>query len=462
MHKGILGALLTIGMALFLPAPAAWASTTPVNVTSVVVSPATIGNPAQYAIDIDIAADGELTGGVHIISVVFPYDTLVSSGSISGITVEGTAAASAIGNAASYQIDITPTQTLAGGTTAVTLLIPAAAIRNPTTTGLYSLMVLTSIQPAGTSPNYSIGVSSTSVNISSVTPSPNYVNTQAQYTIGFNTSADGALLGGVSQIVITFPSDSVVLNGTISGLTVNGTVAASASGNSSLRRITIIPTQTLAGSTSVTLIIPSAGVRNPTIPSTYTLTISTTVQPAGTSPAYDIYPLPTATFTPTRTVTPTSTATPTRTSTRTATPTRTHSPTFTQTPTFTISPTSTVTPTITLTSTPSPTVIATATTTPTPFELASGVVTAYPVPAIGNDLWFAYATAGPAEVTIEIHAVTGERVHSLSDQASGAGTRRVHWDIEKVAPGVYFYRLVIRYPDQSTASKFDKFVIIKR
>lgn len=444
--------LLFIPLALALFTAPAWASSTPVNITSVSAAPNTIGNQAQYTINIDIAADGALTGGVDIITVIFPSDTLVSDGTISGVTVEGIGAATAIGNSSFYQIDIMPTQDLLGGTTAVTLVIPAAGVRNPTSSATYYLTVTTSMQTtAGTSPGYWIGSSGTNVVINSVSPSPTYIGYQANYTINFNTSSDGALLGGVSQIIVTFPNNTVVTEGSLSGVTVEGLNDAWSTGSTSARRITICPQQNISGSyTNVTLYLPSAAVRNPTTPSSYTLSLSTSVQPTGTSPAYDIDPLPTATFTPTRTAT------------RTPTPTRTFTPTRTHSPTFTISPTSTVTPTITLTSTPSPTVIATATTTPSPFVLSAETVLAYPVPATGDELWFSYSTSGPADATIDIHAVTGERVHSLSDQAPAAGVRRVRWDITGVAPGVYLYRLLLRYPDKSIASKFEKFVVIKR
>jgi hypothetical protein len=449
MRKPVIRALLmAMPLAFALLTSLAWASSTPVNITSVSVSPNTIGNQAQYTIDIDIASDGALIGGSDTITVIFPADTLVADGGISGVTVEGVGAASAIGSSSSYLIVITPTQSLANDTLAVTLTIPSWAVRNPTLPMSTTLSVLTSVQPAGSSPSYTITTSSTSVAITSVTPNPVTVGLQAQYTINFNTSSDGALLGGISQIVINFPVDTVITNGALSGVVVEGWAAASATGSSALRRITIVPQQNISGGyTAVTLSIPSAAVRNPTSAGNYVLNLSTSVQPVGSSPQYAIL-LPTATFTPTFT--------------RTRTPTRTFTPTRTHTPTLTISPTSTVTPTITLTSTPSPTIIATPTTTPTPYTLNPETTLAYPSPATGNDLWFSYATSGPAEVTIEIHSVTGERVHSLSGPAPAAGTWRVRWDIENVAPGVYFYRVLFRYPDQSISSPFDKFVIIKR
>lgn len=293
--------------------------------------------------------------------------------------------------------------------------------------------------------------SSTPVNITSVVPSPRTIGYQAQYTINIDLAADGGLLGGTDIISVIFPSNTVVTDGALANVSVEGTPAWGASGDSTLRRIDITPGQDLpGGTTAVTLVIPSAAVRNPTLAGTYTLNILTTLQPVGTSPGYSINPPPTPTFTFTRT------ATRTRTFTRTATP------TFTHTPTSTISPTPTVTPTITLTATPSPTLIATPTTTPTPYLLSPETTLAYPSPAAGNDLWFSYATSAPADVTVEIHAVTGERIHTIPGTAPAAGTWRIYWNIEDVAPGVYLYRVLYRYAGKSSATSYNKFVIIKR
>ncbi|MEW6516141.1 MAG: hypothetical protein AB1439_04465 [candidate division FCPU426 bacterium] len=264
-------------------------SSTSVTFGSVVPNPSTIGNQAQYTINFNTAADGALVGGASHIIITFPNDTVITNGAIAGVTVEGSAATSAIGNSASRSIDIVPSNNISGSYTNVTVIIPSAGIRNPTTGGSYTLTVSTTPQPVGTSPSYNIGQSGTTVNVTAVTPSPNTIGNQSQYTIDFNTSSDGALLGTISQIVVTFPSDTVVTNGALAGVTVEGLAASSATGNSAGRTVTIVPSQNIPGGTaSVTLLIPSTVLRNPTTINTYTLTVATTVQPAGTSPGYSI------------------------------------------------------------------------------------------------------------------------------------------------------------------------------
>ncbi|MEW6516513.1 MAG: hypothetical protein AB1439_06395 [candidate division FCPU426 bacterium] len=459
-------------------------SATPVSIDYVAPSPAIIGNPAQYDIQFDVASDGGLVGGSSTITITFPSDTFVTNGALTGVTVEGLAATSATGNSAARTVAVVPSQNINGGVLNRNVIIPSTYLRNPTTAGSYVATVSTSVQPAGTSPAYNLILSSTAVTVVSVVPSPNVMGQSATYTIDFNTSADGALVGGTSTITVTFPSDTAVANGAISGVTIEGTAATSATGSTASRSVTIVPTQNISGSTTnITIYIPSTAVTNPTMAGNYTLTVSTSVQPAGTSPLYSILqptptftptrtPTPTitpsSTFTPTRTHSPTFTATPTRTDTPTFTATPTHTPTFTisptstHTPTFTISPTRTTTPTVTLTSTISPTVLATATATTTPVSLTADQVVAYPAPAIGPDLWFAFAPTGPARVKIEIYNLTGELCQTLRDECPAAGVWRTHWDIRDVAPGVYLYRLTLLYPAETRTFAFKKFVIIKQ
>jgi hypothetical protein len=95
-------------------------------------------------------------------------------------------------------------------------------------------------------------------------------------------------------------------------------------------------------------------------------------------------------------------------------------------------------------------------------SIAADQVLAYPAPAIGPDLWFAFAPTGPAQVKIEIFNVAGEICLTLRDECPAAGPWRTHWDIRTVAPGVYFYRLTLTYPTQTHAFTLKKLIIIKR
>jgi hypothetical protein len=105
---------------------------------------------------------------------------------------------------------------------------------------------------------------------------------------------------------------------------------------------------------------------------------------------------------------------------------------------------------------------ATATVTATPISLAADQVLAYPVPAAGPDLWFAYAPSGPAQVKIDVFNVAGEPCQTLRDTCPSGGPWRTHWDIRAVAPGVYFYRLTLVSPAGRKIFPMRKFVILKR
>jgi hypothetical protein len=147
------------------------------------------------------------------------------------------------------------------------------------------------------------------------------------------------------------------------------------------------------------------------------------------------------------------TATPTRTRTPTATPTV--SATYTATPTITL--TATATPTRTLT----PTV--TQTITVTPQLVAPGKAVVFPNPATGDTVNFQYTLERPATVIIDVFNLTGFRVAHLEDpNRPAAGNLVTTWNIRGVAPGVYFYRLVLETADGQRTQFERKKIVIAR
>ncbi|MFP4465455.1 MAG: hypothetical protein ACLFP1_00205 [Candidatus Goldiibacteriota bacterium] len=152
----------------------------------------------------------------------------------------------------------------------------------------------------------------------------------------------------------------------------------------------------------------------------------------------------TETVTQTTTETTTQTVTPTTTQTATQTVTETATPDWTPTGTFTITPTATITPTFTSTPTPQPKFFA------------------YPNPAYTNEITIAYPlddAKTPLRATIIINAVNGEEAGRIYDDTPNGYTR---FDITALARGVYFYRLIIKYTDNSeTVHKYKKFSVVK-
>ena len=126
----------------------------------------------------------------------------------------------------------------------------------------------------------------------------------------------------------------------------------------------------------------------------------------------------------------------------TATPTIT--PTVT--PTATVSATLTVTPTITPTHTITPTRTTTPTVTPsathTPRALPMGKAVVYPNPSTGDTVYFAYRVDAVVNITVDIFNLRGFKVAHLEDQnMPAAGV--TSWNVRDVAPGVYFYHMVL-------------------
>ncbi|MBN1594740.1 hypothetical protein JW933_02330 [candidate division FCPU426 bacterium] len=156
---------------------------------------------------------------------------------------------------------------------------------------------------------------------------------------------------------------------------------------------------------------------------------------------------------------------PLMTSTATASPTASTTPTFTPTPSIT--PTATDTQTITGTTTTTrtvtstPTITVTVTATMTPYQLAQNQVAAYPQPAHGRMLWFYYYAPEGAEATIDIFNVLGEKGETVTAIHAAAGYQRVGWDLQQVAPGLYFYHLRLHSAAGTRDYGIKKVVVVK-
>ncbi len=111
-------------------------------------------------------------------------------------------------------------------------------------------------------------------------------------------------------------------------------------------------------------------------------------------------------------------------------------PTPTITPTATVSPTPSVSPTIS----PTPSV----TPTGTPLTLRKDEIKLYPQPARSR-FYLAVAISGPAEITVDVYNLAGERVLKLEDQPRGdSGAAVLEVMCPALGPGVYFAHVRIR------------------
>ena len=88
-------------------------------------------------------------------------------------------------------------------------------------------------------------------------------------------------------------------------------------------------------------------------------------------------------------------------------------------------------------------------------------ILAYPNPVKGKTLWFYYTCRVPAQVTIDIMNVAGEKITTLTDAPAATGVARTPWDVGKLAPGVYLYRARIEDADGVRTFGWQKFVVVR-
>jgi hypothetical protein len=124
--------------------------------------------------------------------------------------------------------------------------------------------------------------------------------------------------------------------------------------------------------------------------------------------------------------------------------------------------TPTVTPSRTITPTVSPTSTLTTTVTITPFVLGADQVITYPSPAKGGAVWFYLQAQAGDEVQVTVYNPVGEQVTSWSETLQPSqGYARVRWDLARVAPGIYLYRLRVHGAGGDRDFGLKKLAIVK-
>ena len=163
---------------------------------------------------------------------------------------------------------------------------------------------------------------------------------------------------------------------------------------------------------------------------------------------------------------PAASLTPTRTPSPSATPTS--SPTASPSLSPSVTPSSSHSPTVTLTATPSPAYTATSSPTRTPSPLAntlpapaSGASYSYPSPLPrGVTPFCVYAMREAGDVEIRVWNSAGDLVAQVFD-ARGAGTQQSSLRLNYFAPGVYYFRVSMRYASGSSESlSAQKFAVL--
>jgi FlgD Ig-like domain len=134
------------------------AGVAPVSVGTVVLTTDVANTTAGYTIPLTLGASGALTGGTGTITITWPNDTVVPASIASNaVTVNGANASAVVTNPAARQATVTVPANLAGSALVTLLFKDTAGLKNPTTSGNYTLQAQTSAQAVNAaSPSYTI------------------------------------------------------------------------------------------------------------------------------------------------------------------------------------------------------------------------------------------------------------------------------------------------------------------
>ena len=254
------------------------------TVTAAAVSPnpSVENTAAAYTIGFDVGASGYLTSGSSTITIVFPSETFVPNGSISGVTVNSTSASATADNDTVFITS--PVNVDNNGSVQVNFAVGAGLI-NPLTSGSYNLLVKTSSENTLIdSDSYSISPAN-QLSISAITSKPETVNEGGAFEFDFITGSSGALAANTDTIVVIFQQNTYLpsfisnSNVTVSsgGFSDNAAAVivkkAVAADDDSVFVVTAI---NIGNSATVTLTLSSgAGYLNPSVAGNYTLKLRT-------------------------------------------------------------------------------------------------------------------------------------------------------------------------------------------
>jgi len=248
----------------------------------IMVTPSAADEFAEYEISFRTSSRGELVSEEDEIYIEFDEDFYLPR-SIAGSDVEvnGDKVRS---DGVKVDLDtntleiLVPSETRLDDRDTVTVKIDSrAGIRNPRQTGSYRFQVYTSADTLSTWVNYRVGMA---IATPVVVINPNEGGEDSQYTIGFTTSKEGALLAGKGQIDLEFPSDTYIPRSiSTKYVTINGQNAedVDATPRDNMITITVPRNARIAEDTYVNIVIKSgAGIENPDESGEYRISVSTT------------------------------------------------------------------------------------------------------------------------------------------------------------------------------------------
>jgi len=259
---------------------------------TITVTPALVNTVAQYKITFTTSSYGALTANSDKIRIVFPSQTqLPSSISASSVSVKANGVTKVISSGltpSNYNVLFTVPEGLTiGANTRVEVTFTASAeIKNPVSTGDYTLKVDTEHSDGaiidGPTESEVYTISASSISNLHITAAPAQVGATAKYTFEFKTSSVGSLNVNNGKISIMFPDNvDFYIPGAIDkqDVTVNGSHPYDVDVNSF--KIIITVSKYISGNNSVTVVINShAGLKNPTSAGSYEIKVWTSSDPA--------------------------------------------------------------------------------------------------------------------------------------------------------------------------------------
>ncbi len=246
---------------------------TPITNLQITADPTSQSAVAQYKIDFTTSDTGNLTAGTDQIFVEFPKGYTLPDNLVPGaITVNNVPCVSVSKGDDNTLVITTPVSV--GANSSVTVLISKSfGLKNPDSTGDYTITVYTTQDTAGMSDVVTITTSSIS-NVN-VTLSNTSSATVCAYNISFETGTSGALTPGTDKINIIFPVGTTIPDSIpLSAVTVNGVPVTNIAISGTTVTLTV-PVSIPAKSVVHVMISDKAGIKNPVQGGTYNIYVST-------------------------------------------------------------------------------------------------------------------------------------------------------------------------------------------
>ena len=255
------------------------------TVVAFVPSPPSVDSFASYLLDINLSSDLKTS---DYLSITFPSGfVLPSEISTDLVKINGTNASKVEVN--NGVIKIYPTSTIPNGSEMIVKIDRQAKIKNPSNPGNYNFIVGISSETSTQTVSVAItkGISHLSMLVT-----PNRTSANAMYIVSFYTSENGGMSGtNGDNITVIFPQETVFSKTNIlnSSITVNGYTVSGLVLTENVLKILLPQSLSIPGNGFVSIqISQDAGIKNPTQPGDYFLSVFTNKDPVVTNTMFTI------------------------------------------------------------------------------------------------------------------------------------------------------------------------------